>query len=102
MHTIQSLFDLAHTLATDYLKQFTYPWEAVLGIESLVRSLGPTLDRSYRETAPRVWIHESASIAPTASITGPAIIGPETEVRHCAFIRGSVLVGRGCVVGKYG
>ncbi|MBR7137299.1 MAG: UDP-N-acetylglucosamine pyrophosphorylase, partial [Clostridia bacterium] len=28
------------------------------------------------------------------------IIGPETEVRHGAYIRGSALVGAGCVVGN--
>ena len=30
----------------------------------------------------------------------PCIIGPGTEVRHCAFIRGSALVGENCVVGN--
>ncbi|MBO7631011.1 MAG: UDP-N-acetylglucosamine pyrophosphorylase, partial [Lachnospiraceae bacterium] len=30
----------------------------------------------------------------------PCIIGENTEVRHCAFIRGSALVGDGCVVGN--
>ena len=45
-------------------------------------------------------MHRTAHVAPTASITGPCIIGPETEVRHCAFIRGSALVGAHCVVGN--
>ena len=27
-------------------------------------------------------------------------IGPEAEVRHCAFIRGKVIVGKGAVVGN--
>ena len=31
-------------------------------------------------------------------ITGPCIIGPETEVRQCAFIRGSALIGSKCVI----
>ena len=39
-------------------------------------------------------------IAPTASSAGPAIIGKETEVRHCAFIRGNALVGNNAVVGN--
>ena len=39
-------------------------------------------------------------MAPTASITGPCIIGKDTEVRHCAFIRGNALVGEGAVVGN--
>ena len=39
-------------------------------------------------------------VAPTAYINGPAIIGKDTEVRHCAFIRGNALVGDGAVVGN--
>ena len=43
---------------------------------------------------------KSATIFPTAYIHGPAIIGPNTEVRQCAFIRGNALVGANCVVGN--
>ncbi len=39
-------------------------------------------------------------MAPTACINGPAIIGKEAEVRHCAFIRGNAIVGEGAVVGN--
>jgi len=47
-----------------------------------------------------VWVHKTAQVMPTAYLGAPCIIGPETEVRHCAFIRGSALVGAGCVVGN--
>lgn len=39
-------------------------------------------------------------MAPTAYIGGPAIIGKNAEVRHCAFIRGNAIVGEGAVVGN--
>ena len=39
-------------------------------------------------------------VAPTAFLGAPCIIGAGTEVRHCAFIRGSALVGEKCVVGN--
>jgi len=100
MYTIADLYDLNHTLAKDYLSQFTYPWEALKGIRALIVQLGRTLGEDYREVSPEVWVHESASVAPTAFLGAPCIIGPETEVRHCAFIRGSALVGAGCVVGN--
>jgi len=100
MYTIANLFDLTRTLAGEYLRGFNYPWEAISGIEGLVRSLGPGLGIEYKEISPQVWVHESACVAPTACIYAPSIIGPGTEVRHGAFIRGSVLVGRGCVVGN--
>ena len=94
------LFDLNHTVARDYLLRYEYPWQALPGIKNLILELGPTLGEDYVETAPHVWIHKTAAVAASASITGPCIIGAKTEVRHCAFIRGSALVGEGCVVGN--
>ena len=100
MYTIQDLFDLTHTRAKDYLQTFTYPWEALSGIKTLVQTLGKTLGEEYVEISPEVWVHTTAKIAPTASISAPCIIGANTEVRHCAFIRGSALIGENCVVGN--
>ena len=99
MLTITDLFDLDHTLAKDYLSRFTYPWEALAGIKDFILALGPTLE-DYDEVSPQVWVHKTATVAPTAYLGSPCIIGPETEVRHCAFIRGSALVGENCVVGN--
>jgi NDP-sugar pyrophosphorylase family protein len=100
MYTISDLYDLSHTLAADYLSQFTYPWEALDGIKELILTLGPTLGPEYVEVSPQVWVHTSVTVAPTAYLGAPCIIGPETEVRHCAFIRSSALVGANCVVGN--
>ena len=94
------LLDLSHTLAGDYLARFEYPWQALDGIKELILTLGPALGDGYQERAPQVWVHKTAEIAPTAYLGVPCIIGPDTEVRHCAFIRGSALVGAGCVVGN--
>jgi len=99
MYTINDLFDLNHTLAKEYLQQFTYPWQALAGIKQLILDLGKTLE-DYEEVQEHVWVHPSAKIAPTAFLGAPFIIGPNTEVRHCAFIRGSALVGADCVVGN--
>ena len=101
MFTISSLFDLSHTAAADYLAGFTYPWEALKGIKELILTLGPGLDKAeYTEVTPNVWVHNTATVAPTAYLGAPCIIGANTEVRHCAFIRGSALVGENCVVGN--
>ncbi len=100
MMTIRDMYDLNHTLAKDYLSQFTYPWEALKGIKDMIISLGEKLGEDYQQVAPQVWVHKTAKVAPTAFLGAPCIIGPETEVRHCAFIRGSALVGAGCVVGN--
>ena len=101
MYTTEELFDLKHTEAAPVLAQCTYPWEALPLISSYIKELGKTLPQTeYDHPAEFVWIAKSAVVAPTASITGPCIIGPETEIRHCAFIRGNALVGSGCVVGN--
>jgi NDP-sugar pyrophosphorylase family protein len=101
MLTIRDLFDLSHSQAGDWLAQFTYPHEALEGIAGFIRQLGSTLSADeYDQSKEDVWIHKTAAVAPSASISGPCIIGPRTEVRHCAFIRGSALVGEGCVVGN--
>ena len=100
MNTIQELYDLNHTLAGEYLSGFTYPWEALKGIKDLILSLGAALGEDYTEISEHVWVHKTAKVTPTAYLGAPCIIGANTEVRHCAFIRGSALVGENCVVGN--
>ena len=100
MYRTLELFDLEHTLARELLEGCEYPWLALPKIGETILTLGPDLGETYKELLPQVWVHETAIVAPTASITGPCIIGPGTEVRHCAFIRGNVLVGENCVVGN--
>ena len=94
------LFDLTHTAAGEYLAGFEYPWQALKGIKDLILTLGLALGEEYTEVEPTVWVHKTAKVAPTAFLGAPCIIGAGTEVRHCAFIRGSALVGENCVVGN--
>ena len=96
-----ALLDLTHTLAGEYLSAFEYPWQALDGIKDLICALGAALPaEEYDNPAPDVWVHKTATVYPTAYLGAPCIIGPETEVRHGAFIRGSALVGAKCVVGN--
>ena len=94
------LFDLRHTMAADLLNACEYPWQALGGIKALILRLGPELGEEYTEVAPHVWVHKTATVFPTAYLGAPCIIGPNTEVRHGAFIRGAALVGADCVVGN--
>ena len=101
MYKTKDLLDLDHTIAKDYLEKFEYPWEALGGIKDTIIELGKSLSKDeYDETSENVWVAKSAKVYPTAYLGAPCIIGPESEVRHCAFIRGSALVGKGCVVGN--
>ena len=98
---IQELYDLSHTMAGDYLAQFTYPWEALAGIKEMILAIGATLSEDeYDHPAEDVWIARDAARFPNNYIAGPCIIGHETEVRPGAFIRGAALVGDHCVVGN--
>ena len=99
MKTLE-LYDLSHTMASDLLKNCEYPWQALAGIKAFILELGKSLGEDYTEVAPKVWVHKTAKVAPTAYLGAPCIIGAGTEVRHCAFIRGSALVGENCVVGN--
>ena len=101
MYRITDLFDLTHTLAAPLLEQYEYPWEALGEIGAYIKELGGKLPAAeYDHPAEDIWIAKSAKVAPSASITGPCIIGKDAEVRHCAFIRGNALVGEGAVVGN--
>lgn len=98
---IRALFDLSHTVAGDFLAELEFPHEALPLISDWILHIGAGLDPArYDHPAETVWVAKSATVAPTASITGPCIIGENTEVRHCAFIRGNALVGDGAVVGN--
>ena len=98
---IKSMYSLEHSIVGDRLSTLTYPWEALPKIKDWILEIGKTLSKDeYDEVSENVWIHKTAKVVASAYIAGPTIIGPDTEVRQCAFIRGNALVGAGCVVGN--
>lgn len=98
---ICNLYDLNQTIAKELLENVTYPWESLPKINDFILELGSKLDSSkYEKVGEDVWIAKTATVAPTAYIHGPAIIGENAEIRHCAFIRGKAIVGEGAVVGN--
>lgn len=98
---IRELYDLSQTIAGDYLSKFTYPWEALEGIADFVRALGATLDPAvYEKRGEDIWVARSAKVAASACLNGPLIVDEDAEIRHCAFIRGSAVIGKGAVVGN--
>lgn len=98
---IQNLYDLTQTIAAPLFEGATYPWELLPKISAFIIELGNRLpEDKYEKRGENVWIAKSATIFPTAYINGPCIIDEEAEVRHCAFIRGNAIVGKGAVVGN--
>ena len=96
-----ALFSPGHTLVWEHLIGLEWPWEAIASISSYVKEIGEKLDSSeYDERENNVWIHKTAKIAPSVFLGENIIIGAGTEVRHCAYIRKDVIVGKAAVVGN--
>lgn len=96
-----NLFDKNETIAWDIFKEVAFPWQVLPRIKDFIGLLGQTLDPDvYEKRGEDIWVARSAKIAPTVELNGPCIIGKNTEIRQCAFIRGNAIVGENCVVGN--
>lgn len=101
MITVNYLYDLKETLASDVFEGVEYPWEVLPKIHDFIIRLGETLDTDkYDKISDDIWIAKNAKIASSACLNGPLIVDEEAEIRHCAFVRGSAIVGKGAVVGN--
>jgi len=101
MITIQELFDLKESIASEIFEGVTYPWEVLPGIGDFILTLGEKLDlERFEKRGEDIWIAKSAKVAPTACLNGPLIVDEDAEIRHCAFVRGNAIVGKAAVVGN--
>jgi len=100
-YAITNLYDLTKTIASELFTAKEYPWEVLPEISDFIIALGKSLDPSkYDMIDDNIWIAKTATVAKSACINGPCIIDEEAEIRHCAFIRGNAIVGKGAVVGN--
>lgn len=98
---VSSLYNLEETIAKDLFLDVDYPWEVLPQIGSFILALGEKLPADkYEKKGDNIWIAKNATVAPSACINGPCIIDEEAEVRHCAFVRGNAIIGKGSVVGN--
>ena len=99
--TINELYDLNETIAAELFDGVTYPWEVLPKIHDFIIALGESLpEELYEKRGENIWVAKSAKVAPTACLNGPLIVDEEAEIRHCAFVRGNAIVGKGAVVGN--
>lgn len=98
----QTLFQhLDKTIASVLFEESTYPWEILPKIHDFILEVGMLLPKEeYDEVKEHVWVSKTATVAPTASLNGPVIVGPGAEIRHCAFVRGNAIIGENAVVGN--
>ena len=98
---IENLLDTDKTIAKKIFDDKEFPWNVLPDIKNFILELGKTLpEDEFNHPSDDVWIAKSAKVFPTAYIGGPCIIDDEAEIRHCAFIRGSAIVGKNAVVGN--
>lgn len=99
--TIKELYSLQETIAADLFEGAEYPWEVLPKIHDFILRLGASLPaEQFEKRGEDIWIAKSAKVAPTACLNGPLIVDEEAEIRHCAYIRGNAIVGKGAVVGN--
>lgn len=97
----ENLLDLGQTCASELFSGVCYPWEVLSKVKDFILYFGAQLPESeYKKIAKNVWVSRESEIFDSAYIEGPTIIQKGSQIRHCAFIRGGVIVGENCVVGN--
>lgn len=96
----KELFLQNESIAYDFIMEYVYPWEVLKNIKNYIIELGNTLSDDFEKIGEDVWIHKNAIVSESAEIHGPCIIDDGAEIRHSAFIRGSVIIGKNSVFGN--
>lgn len=98
---VSELYNLKETIAAELFGGVEYPWEVLPRIHDFILELGNRLPKDiFEERGENIWVARSARVAPSACLNGPLIVDEDAEIRHCAFVRGSAIVGKGAVVGN--
>ena len=97
----EQLFDLSHTVLGDFLQAYPQPWKAIPHLGEAIYALGEGLPRErFDQVIPGVWVAKSAYVSENSRLMPPCVVDEGAEVRHNAFLRGGVLVGKRAVVGN--
>ncbi len=97
---IKDLFECETPYLKELFYKFKYPWEILPEIKAYILDLIEKGLDEFEEISENVYVGKNVKVYPTATIEGPAIIGAGTEIRPGAFIRGSVITGKNCVIGN--
>lgn len=98
---ISNMYTLSETIAAGLFEGAEYPWEVLPKIHDFILELGKSLPvDKFEKRGEDIWIAKSTTVAPTACLNGPLIVDEDAEIRHCAFVRGNAIVGKGAVVGN--
>ena len=98
---MESIIDIYKTIATELFVGKEEISKVLPLIKEFIYDIGPKLPADvFHNPKPGVWIARNAIVADNACINAPCIIDEDSEIRHCAFIRGSAIIGKHCVVGN--
>lgn len=101
MYKTENMLDLKHTIAKDYLINYEYPWEAIPEINNIILEIAKKLNKEeFIQIKENVWVHKDVIIDDNVKIIGPAIVGKNSQIRHCAYIRENVIIGENCTIGN--
>ena len=96
----KDLFDVDIPFLKKYFDETTYPWELLPKIKTIIKELLESGIPGYHLLEEGILVGENVSIAKTATIIPPAIIGNDVEIRPGAYLRGNVIVGDKSVLGN--
>ena len=98
---IKNMYDLSQSIAGEYLSQFTYPWEALKRNQRFYqKARSDTRSGNLWETWRKYLGGKECSRCAYCMPERTADYWWRCEIRHCAFIRGSAIIGKGSVVGN--
>lgn len=101
LFNVKNILTTKETIASDLFEGVDFPWEVLPKIKDFIIELGKLLPKDkFDQIDENIYVAKTAKIAKTACLNGPLIIDEHAEIRHCAYIRGSVIVGKCCVVGN--
>ncbi|MFN8672066.1 MAG: UDP-N-acetylglucosamine pyrophosphorylase [Candidatus Sericytochromatia bacterium] len=98
--TPSNLLDLEKFSFSDIFSRVTHAWEVLPLIKEFLLETAKKLPNDFEQIEEFVWVAKNAKVEKNVTFKGPAIIGYETEVRHCAYIRENVLVGNNVTIGN--
>ena len=101
MLKINEIVNINHTISKDLFISSGDISKIMNTIGEWIIKIGNTLDKTkYIRQDNNIWVSKTATIDPSAKIVGPAIIDKNAEIRHCAYLRPNVIVGKNCVIGN--
>lgn len=88
------------SIAHNSIIKYDFPWQAIEKIPDIISSVIDNLGNDFEKIGDGVYVFRGITIPSSVKIEGRAVICEGAELRHGAYLRGEVIIGRGAVVGN--